>query len=81
MKPRQGGEYGASLLSRSAETPDELGPDYSESKDASDSEQPVRDGARAGRATRGAVNGGSKLKKRKRINDDDEEMSDTAHSC
>lgn len=73
VKPRQGGEYGASLLSRSAETPDELGPDYSEGKDASDSEQPVRGGARAGRATRGAVNGGSKLKKRKRINDDDED--------
>lgn len=86
MKPRQGGEYGASLLSRSAETPDELGPDYSESKDASDSEQPVRGGARAGRATRGAVNVGSKLKKRKRINDDDEDegslddMSDDAPS-
>ena len=86
MRPRQGGEYGASLLSRSAETPDELGPDYSESKDASDSEQPVRGGARAGRASRGAVNGGSKLKKRKRINDDDEDegslddMSDDARS-
>jgi len=86
VKPRQGGEYGASLLSRSAETPDELGPDYSESKDASDSEQPVRGGARAGRATRGVVNGGSKLKKRKRINDDDEDegslddMSDDAPS-
>jgi len=84
VKPRQGGEYGASLLSRSAETPDELGPDYSESKDASDSEQPVRGGARAGRASRGAVNGGSSLKKRKRINDDDDDegslddMSDDA---
>jgi hypothetical protein len=83
VKPRQGGEYGASLLSRSAETLDELGPDYSESKDASDSEQPVRGGARA---TRGAVNGGSKLKKRKRVNDDDEDegslddMSDDAPS-
>lgn len=86
VKPRQGGEYGASLLSRSAETPDGLGPDYSESKDASDSEQPVRGGARAGRATRGAVNGGSSLKKRKRINADDEDegslddMSDEAPS-
>ena len=86
VKPRQGGEYGASLLSRSAETPDELGPDYTESKDASDSEQPVRGGARAGRATRGAANGGSSLKKRKRINDDDEDegslddMSDDAPS-
>lgn len=86
VKPRQGGEYGASLLSRSAETPDELGPDYSESKDASDSDQPVRGGARAGRSTRGAVNGGSSLKKRKRINADDEDegslddMSDDAPS-
>jgi hypothetical protein len=84
VKPRQGGEYGASLLSRQAETPDDFGPDYSESKDASDGEQPVRGGARAGRATRGAVNGGSGLKKRKRINDDDddegslEDMSDDA---
>jgi len=84
VKPRQGGEYGASLLSRQAETPDEFGPDYSESKDASDSEQPVRGGARAGRASRGAVNGGSSLKKRKRINNDDEDegslddMSDDA---
>jgi hypothetical protein len=73
VKPRQGGEYGVSLLSRSAETPDELGPDYSEDKEASDSEQPVRGGARAGRATRGAVNGSSGLKKRKRINADDED--------
>ena len=84
VKPRQGGEYGASLLSGQAETPDDFGPDYSESKDASDSEQPVRGGARAGRATRGAVNGGSSLKKRKRINDDDDDegslddMSDDA---
>jgi hypothetical protein len=73
VKPRQGGEYGASLLSRSAETPDELGPNYSEDKEASDSEQPVRGGARAGRATRGAVNGGSGLKKRQRISADDED--------
>jgi hypothetical protein len=73
VKPRQGGEYGASLLSRSAETQDELGPDYSGDKEASDSEQPVRGSARAGRATRGAANGASGLKKRKRINADDED--------
>lgn len=84
VKPRQGGEYGASLLSRQAATPDDFGPDYSESKDASDSEQPVRGGARTGRATRGVANGGSSLKKRKRINNDDEDegslddMSDDA---
>ena len=72
VKPRQGGEYGASLLSRQAVTPDELGPDYNEDKEASDSEQPVRGGARTGRSSRNVVNGGSSLKKRKRIGGDDE---------
>lgn len=73
VRPRQGGEYGASLLSTQAMGADELGPDYSEDKEASDSEQPVRGGARAARATRGTVNGGSSLKKRKRITDDDDD--------
>lgn len=73
VKPRQGGEYGASLLSRGAASPDELGTDYNDDKEASDSEQPVRGGARSGRATRGIVNGGSSLKKRKRITDDDDD--------
>lgn len=82
VKPRQGGEYGASLLSRQAMTPDELGPDYDEDKEASDSEQPVRGGARTGRSTRNAANSG--LKKRKRIGEDDDgesslgDMSDDA---
>lgn len=73
VRPRQGGEYGASLLSTQAASPDELGPGYSDDRDASDSEQPVRGGARAARATRGVVNGGSRLKKRKRISDDDDD--------
>jgi hypothetical protein len=72
VKPRQGGEYGASLLSNQVTSPDELGPEFREDKEASDSEQPVRGGARAGRATRGGDKGGS-LKKRKRINADDED--------
>lgn len=86
VKPRQGGEYGASALSRQAVSPDELGLEYSEDKEASDSEQPVRGGARAARASRGAVNGGGTLKKRKRISDDDDDegslddMSDAAPS-
>lgn len=50
-----------------------MGPGYSDDRDASDSEQPVRGGARAARATRGVVNGGSRLKKRKRISDDDDD--------
>ena len=84
VKPRQGGEYGASLLSRQAATPDDFGPEYNEDKGASDSEQPVRGGARTGRATRNVANGGSGLKKRKRLGEDDEgedsegEMSDDA---
>lgn len=84
VRPRQGGEYGASMLSTQVSGPDELGDDYSEKREASDSE-PVRGGARAPRATR-AVNGGSSLKKRKRINgeDDDEgslgDLSDDAPS-
>jgi hypothetical protein len=84
VKPRQGGEYGVSLLSRQAVTPDELGPDYNEDKEASDSEQPVRGGARTGRSSRNVANGGSSLKKRKRIGEDDEgedsqdDMSDDA---
>lgn len=73
VKPRQGGEYGASLLSRSAASPDELGTDYIDDKEASDSEQPVRGGARSGRASRGLANGDSSLKKRKRITDDDDD--------
>lgn len=73
VKPRQGGEYGASLLSRGPASPDELGTDYNDDKEASDSEQPVRGGARSGRATRGVANGGSSLKKRKRITDDDDD--------
>jgi hypothetical protein len=84
VKPRQGGEYGASLLSRQAVTPDELGPNYNEDKEASDSEQPVRGGARTGRSTRNVASGGSSLKKRKRVGEDDdgedsqEDMSDDA---
>jgi hypothetical protein len=84
VKPRQGGEYGASLLSRQAVTPDDLGPRYNEDKEASDSEQPVRGGARTGRSSRNAANGGSDLKKRKRNGGDDEgedsqeDMSDDA---
>jgi hypothetical protein len=60
-------------------TPDALGTNYNEDKEASDSEQPVRGGARTGRA-----NGGADLKKRKRIGNDDEgedsqdDMSDDA---
>lgn len=73
VKPRQGGEYGASLLSKGPASPDELGTDYNDDKEASDSEQPVRGGARSGRATRGVANGGSSLKKRKRITDDDDD--------
>jgi len=84
VKPRQGGEYGASLLSRQAVTPDNFGMEYNEDKGASDSEQPVRGGARTGRATRNVANGDSGLKKRKRLGEDDEgedsqdEMSDDA---
>lgn len=84
VKPRQGGEYGASLLSRKAVTPDELGPSYNEDKEASDSEQPVRGGARTGRSARNTANGGSDLKKRKRNSenedgeDSQDEMSDDA---
>lgn len=84
VKPRQGGEYGASLLSRQAVTSDQLGPDYNEDKGASDSEQPVRGGARTGRSSRNVANGGSDLKKRKRIGQGDEgedsqdDMSDDA---
>lgn len=72
VRPRQGGEYGASLLSNQVDGSDELAPDYSGDREASDSEQPVRGGARATRAGRASTNG---EKKRKRVVDDDDEGS------
>lgn len=71
VRPRQGGEYGASMLSTQVASPDEQA--FGENGEASDSEQPVSAGARAPRASRGAANGDSSLKKRKRLGGDDED--------
>jgi hypothetical protein len=66
VRPRQGGEYGASLLSGQANGADGSGVGY-------DSEEPVRGGRRA---TRGTTNGHNGKRKRLDDEDDDGEMSD-----
>jgi len=66
VRARQGGEYGASLLSGQRASPDELGEDGT----GDDSEAPTRS-RRSGR-----TNGESGLGKRKRVIDDDEDEGD-----
>lgn len=67
VRARQGGEYGASLLSGQRASPDELGMDDGT---GDDSEAPTR-GRRSGR-----TNGESGLGKRKRVIDDEEDEGD-----
>lgn len=66
VKPRQGGEYGASLLSGQATSADEMGFSGDGGReDTEDSEQPVRTGRAARAAGRSMTNGGGVSQKRK----------------
>ena len=80
VRPRQGGEYGASALSTTMASTDDLAPEYdgdgrAETEDSEDG--PVRAGGRSMR-TRPAVNGTSNPRKRKHINgyNDIDDMSE-----